>query len=468
MIPNPTFEAASHADPKLSELADHAGRLGYEIVDIAGFLDAVDQQSSSQLMVLKQVEKSAEGVLEANSTVRNALETVTSVTEDTLTKVEGSVGFVRENGKRSNTVASWVKALSERMQQVASSLSAVELDNKNIADIARQVNILAINAKIEAARAGETGRGFGVVAEAINELSRKTATAAEGIEENIQALSGWVEKLRTEASSVSNDAAVILDGSEETDRALTEIADGVRQTSDATRTMASEAEKVRLAVEEFQPAFASIGQSAEATASGIHEAHSRVNKLIDTSETIYRTTVDLGGASEDLVFIERTKEAAKQISVLFEDGIASGRITKEDLFNRTYTPMGGTNPQQYRARFTDFTDAVLPAVQEPMLEFSDKVVFCAAIDPNGYLPTHNKKFSQSQGQDPEWNAAHARNRRIFNDRVGLKAGRNTKPFLLQVYRRDMGGGTFVMMKDISAPIIVDGEHWGGLRVAYTF
>ncbi|WP_417258756.1 methyl-accepting chemotaxis protein [Celeribacter sp.] len=468
MIPNPTFEAASNADPKLSELADHAGRLGYEIVDIAGFLDAVDQQSSSQLMVLKQVEKSAEGVLEANSTVRNALETVTSVTEDTLTKVEGSVGFVRENGKRSNTVASWVKALSERMQQVASSLSAVELDNKNIADIARQVNILAINAKIEAARAGDSGRGFGVVAEAINELSRKTATAAEGIEENIQALSGWVEKLRTEASSVSNDAAVVLDGSEETDRALTEIADGVRQTSDATRTMASEAEKVRLAVEEFQPAFASIGQSAEATASGIHEAHSRVNNLIDTSETIYRTTVDLGGASEDLVFIERTKEAAKQISALFEDGIAAGRITKEDLFNRTYTPMGGTNPQQYRARFTDFTDAVLPAVQEPMLEFSDKVVFCAAIDPNGYLPTHNKKFSQPQGQDPEWNAGHARNRRIFNDRVGLKAGRNTKPFLLQVYRRDMGGGTFVMMKDISAPIIVDGEHWGGLRVAYTF
>ncbi len=57
---------------------------------------------------------------------------------------------------------------------------------------------------------------------------------------------------------------------------------------------------------------------------------------------------------------------------------------------------------------------------------------------------------------------------MFDDRVGLKAGRNTQPFLLQVYRRDMGGGKFVMMKDLSAPIIVDGSHWGGLRVAYTF
>jgi methyl-accepting chemotaxis protein len=30
----------------------------------------------------------------------------------------------------------------------------------------------------------------------------------------------------------------------------------------------------------------------------------------------------------------------------------------------------------------------------------------------------------------------------------------------------MGGGTFVMMKDLSAPILVNGRHWGGLRLAY--
>jgi methyl-accepting chemotaxis protein len=90
------------------------------------------------------------------------------------------------------------------------------------------------------------------------------------------------------------------------------------------------------------------------------------------------------------------------------------------------------------------------------------------VDLNGYLPTHNRKFSQPQSDDPVWNAANCRNRRIFDDRVGLKAGRNTAPFLLQVYRRDMGGGSFRMMKDLSAPIRVHGRHWGGLRLAYAF
>ena len=77
------------------------------------------------------------------------------------------------------------------------------------------------------------------------------------------------------------------------------------------------------------------------------------------------------------------------------------------------------------------------------------------------------KFSQPQGPDPVWNAANARNRRIFDDRVGLGSGRNRDPFLLLVYRRDMGGGKFVLMKHVSCPIVVNGRHWGAMRCAFT-
>jgi methyl-accepting chemotaxis protein len=102
-----------------------------------------------------------------------------------------------------------------------------------------------------------------------------------------------------------------------------------------------------------------------------------------------------------------------------------------------------------------------------LLALDKRVVFCAAVDTKGYLPTHNKKFSQPQGSDPAWNAAHSRNRRIFNDRTGLASGSHTKPFLLQTYRRDMGAGEYALMKDVSAPIMVAGRHWGGLRLAYS-
>jgi methyl-accepting chemotaxis protein len=65
-----------------------------------------------------------------------------------------------------------------------------------------------------------------------------------------------------------------------------------------------------------------------------------------------------------------------------------------------------------------------------------------------------------------WNTANCRNRRIFNDPTGLASARNTKPFQLRSYKRDMGGGHMVLLKDTSAPIFLLGKHWGGLRVAY--
>jgi methyl-accepting chemotaxis protein len=64
-------------------------------------------------------------------------------------------------------------------------------------------------------------------------------------------------------------------------------------------------------------------------------------------------------------------------------------------------------------------------------------------------------------------AADCRNRRKFDDPVGLKAARNRDPFIVQSYRREMGGGKAALILDVAAPIIVKGRHWGGLRLGYT-
>ena len=146
--------------------------------------------------------------------------------------------------------------------------------------------------------------------------------------------------------------------------------------------------------------------------------------------------------------------------------MAEGRASAADFFDEVYKPVPGSNPQQVLTRFTALADRLLPSIQEPLLKESDRIVFAAAVDRNGYLPTHNAAFSRPQGPDPAWNAAHCRNRRLFNDRVGLAAARHDKEFLLQTYRRDMGGGRFALMKDLSVPLRLAGRHWGALRIAY--
>ncbi len=157
-------------------------------------------------------------------------------------------------------------------------------------------------------------------------------------------------------------------------------------------------------------------------------------------------------------------ERAGMIAALFAGAIKDGEISEADLFDVNYLPLPNTNPVQYCNKALDFLERRLPEIQEPILALDPVIVFSAAVDRNGYLPVHNRKYSAPQGTDPVWNNANSRNRRIFDDVTGLMAGRNVQKVLSQTYPRDFGGGRVELIKDISAPIMVGGKHWGGLRM----
>lgn len=165
--------------------------------------------------------------------------------------------------------------------------------------------------------------------------------------------------------------------------------------------------------------------------------------------------------------VMQAMEAGEALNRIFNDAVARGDITIDDLFDETYVEIEGTNPVQYRTKFLDWADRALPALQEAFAAKNTRVAFASCIDRNGYLPVHNKMYSHPQRPgDVAWNTANSRNRRIFNDAAGLAAGRNTRAYLVQTYARDMGNGQKVMMREIDVPISVGGRHWGGLRTAY--
>lgn len=169
----------------------------------------------------------------------------------------------------------------------------------------------------------------------------------------------------------------------------------------------------------------------------------------------------------DQPFIDIVTRTAAAISEVFEAVLDSGKLDAEALFDIDYQPIEGSNPLQHTTRYNECLDRILPPLQEPVLQFDPRIAFCAAVDMNGYLSTHNNKYSKPQrSNDPVWNVAHCRNRRIFTDRTGKAAGANTQAFLIQSYLRDMGGGEFILMKDLSVPIMVNGYQWGNLRMGY--
>ena len=156
------------------------------------------------------------------------------------------------------------------------------------------------------------------------------------------------------------------------------------------------------------------------------------------------------------------RQGASEIAERFERDVREGRISLDDLFDRRFQVVPGTYPQKYSSRFDRYTDQVLPDIQEPLLKQHEGLVFAIACTQEGYVPTHNKAFSQAPTGDPEQDMARSRSKRMFNDRTGLRCGSHQQPLLLQTYTRDTGE----LMHDLSVPIIVQGRHWGGLRLGY--
>jgi methyl-accepting chemotaxis protein len=192
--------------------------------------------------------------------------------------------------------------------------------------------------------------------------------------------------------------------------------------------------------------------------------HIRFPSLDDAHLQALTATMQRAEASA-APLIATAQQIAHDAGAALERALRDGVLTKKELFDTAYAPVAETDPPQYLAKHTALTDRVLPALLEPPLAANPHIAFCCVADRNGYIATHNAKYSAPQrpGQ-PEWNHANTRNRRIYDDRTGILAGRSTAPALTQTYARDMGQGQVMVLKEIDAPISVDGTHWGCVRL----
>ncbi len=463
----PDGEAAdSNLKHVVSQLAQEAAGLGLDLVDIAGAIQDAAGLSTRHAAAFSGVTDTARTMAAANGEVARTL----NETDASATQARQVLGeqAVRLNASVSeiDRMVSTTRDMGEEIHSFSGALADVDRFAGEISTIARQTNLLALNAAIEAARAGEAGKGFAVVAAEVRALSLQTSETTASIQKTLGVLRSRIEKLTAAGAEAAASAEGVRDTANDIQGSFASMEKVMSSILDSASMVAGTTDAIDRQYAAFAETLTEIAGEVRASSGMLQKASSRVEAVVAVSEKIIQVTASAGIETIDSPYIRRACDTGATISQLFEENVARGAISMEALFDRQYRPIPGTDPQQLMTRFTEFTDRVLPAVIEAEAMGDERIAFCAAIDENGYLPTHNRKFSQPQRPgDTDWNIANCRNRRIFNDRVGLAAGRSTEPFLVQTYRRDMGAGNFVIMKDISAPITVFGRHWGGVRLA---
>ncbi|MCW2248493.1 methyl-accepting chemotaxis protein [Azospirillum fermentarium] len=450
----------------ISQVAGEAGRLGLHVADIVGHVGDVSTVLNEQAHAFAALQQMAGEVSHSNTRISQAIsmargagQRAQQTTASSQTRLEQALQTIRTLLQAVDLIASEATGLDETLQRISRVAGT-------IATISKQTNLLALNATIEAARAGDAGKGFAVVASEVKTLARQTSDATDDISATVRTLSGKLTTLATHAGESRRLAAEARDATDMIGTTAGDVTAALGDIDAGAGEIAAAALQIESRIGDFVGRVLSLSGTVERSNASMAEISRRSDTLLEMSETLIGLTADTGVEGPDTPFVRLAVETARTLSDGLEQAVRHGDITLADLFDTPYAAVPGSDPTQYTAPVTPLLDAERP-MADRVAGSDGRIMAVGFFDRDGYLAAGDRSLYQPQRPgDPAWNAANSRIRRIFKDRTAARACHNQAPFLVQTYRRDLGG-RFQLMKDASAPITVAGRHWGAVRIIYT-
>jgi len=251
-------EATTAIDDGSRELSQAANDLSKRTEQQAAALEetaaALDEITANVTSSTKRAQEARTVAIEANNAARKSGEVVADAV-DAMKRIEAS----------SNQISNIIGVIDE---------------------IAFQTNLLALNAGVEAARAGEAGKGFAVVAQEVRELAQRSAQAAKEIKGLI----------RNSSTEVEGGVRLV----QETGTALKAIEDYVVTVNNHMDAIATSAQEQSLGLSEVNSAVNQMDQTTQQNAAMVEEASASSTSLASEAEKLRQlvSQFDLGAGRQ--------------------------------------------------------------------------------------------------------------------------------------------------------------------------
>lgn len=259
--------------------------------DIIVFSREVLKEADNQQIV---IQNSLEQIGQITSEMEDVAQKTYFTTEEAKKSEEMSndgLDTVNKSIEKMNDIRDNIQESSKKIKRLGESSQAIVRVTDLIRSITKEINVLAFNAAIEATSAGQNGRAFSIMAQEVQRLADKSATASKDIDDLIKNIQ---EDTAAAVSAMEETTQQVVDGTKLNDNAgyiLQEVAK-------YSAKIASDVEEIAQSIEDKSNNMIEVSVNVRQLQQINKKNVTQINETVDKIDNITKSSSNLSSAVE--------------------------------------------------------------------------------------------------------------------------------------------------------------------------